>query len=439
MATTKMDIFPVRKKYLPFAVPDTDESELNEVMDTIRSGWLTTGPKTKRFENEFAAAVSAKHAVAVNSCTAAMHLALESIGLRPGDEVITTPYTFAATAEVIRYFDARPVFVDIDPPTFNIDASRIKGAITCHTRAILPVHIAGLAADLGAIHEIAKQHGLPVIDDAAHAFPAKYNGKMIGSLSTATCFSFYATKTLSTGEGGMICTDDEKLADRCRIMSLHGISRDAWARYTEEGNWYYEISAPGFKYNMTDLAASLGLAQLAKAQHMWSRRQMIARCYNNAFGEIPELEIPIDHDKCQHAWHLYILRLRPEQLTIDRSRFIAELKKRNIGTSVHFIPLHVHPYYRDTYGYLPEDFHNAYHEFQRAISLPIYSKMTGVDVDDVIDAVISLVSVFRSRKVFAFPSPSSLRLENHKAAVVEGSKIDTFIAPGGSGRARGDQ
>ena len=401
-------IFPIRNKFLPFAVPDTDESELNEVIDTVRSGWLTTGPKTKRFESEFAAAVGAKHAVAVNSCTAAMHLALESIGLRRGDEVITTPYTFAATAEVIRYFDARPVFIDIDPGTLHIDPSRIERAITRRTRAILPVHIAGLPVDLGALHEVAKQHGLPVIEDAAHAFPAKYNGKMIGSLSTVTCFSFYATKTLATGEGGMICTEDEKLADRCRIMSLHGISRDAWARYTEEGNWYYEISAPGFKYNMTDLAASLGLAQLGKAQRMWSRRREIARCYNNAFGEVPELEIPIDHNQCQHAWHLYILRLRLDHLTIDRSRFITELKKRNIGTSVHFIPLHIHPYYRDTYSYLPEDFHIAYQEYQRVISLPIYSKMTQSDVDDVIDAVTSVVNVFRTRKVFAVTSPSSI-------------------------------
>ena len=439
MATMNMGYFPVRKKFLPFAVPDTDDSELNEVMDTIRSGWLTTGPKTKRFEKEFAAAVGAKHAVAVNSCTAAMHLALEAVGLRPGDEVITTPYTFAATAEVIRYFDARPVFVDINPRTFNIDTNRIKAAITCHTRAIIPVHIAGLPADLGAIHEIAQQHDLPVIEDAAHAFPARYNGKMIGSISTATCFSFYATKTLCTGEGGMICTNDEKLAERCRIMSLHGISRDAWARYTEEGKWYYEISAPGFKYNMTDLAASLGLAQLAKAQHMWSRRQMIARCYNNAFGEIPGLEIPMDPGQCQHAWHLYILRLRLDELTIDRSQFIAELKKRNIGASVHFIPLHLHPYYRDTYGYAPEDFPVAFQEYQRAISLPIYSRMTGFDADDVIDAVTSIVTTFRTRKVYAVTLPSFFHLENPKAGVVEERKIDANLEPAGTGQRSSDQ
>lgn len=431
--------FPIRKTFLPFAVPDTDEAEINEVIDTVRSGWLTTGPKTRRFESEFAEEVGAKHAVAVNSCTAAMHLALDSIGVSRGDEVITTPYTFAATAEVIRYFDARPVFVDVDPRTLNIDAGRIKRAITSRTRAILPVHIAGLPVDLGTIHEIADQHGLPVVEDAAHAFPAKYNGQKIGSLSTATCFSFYATKTLTTGEGGMICTNDDELEDRCRIMALHGISRDAWARYTSTGNWYYEITSPGFKYNMTDLAASLGLAQLGKAHHMWSRRQMLARHYNNAFGEIPELEIPADDNQCQHAWHLYILRLRLDKLTADRSRFIAELKKRNIGTSVHFIPLHLHPYYRETYGYVPEDFPVAFHEYERAISLPIYSKMTDGDVNDVIDSVTSLVCLFRTRKVFAVASPAFLRPENPNVRHVGKRKIDTCIERTGAGRPGCDQ
>ncbi len=389
----------VRKGFLPFAAAETDETELAEVMDTIRSGWLTTGPKTRRFEGEFAAAVGARHAVAVNSCTAAMHLALECIGLRSGDEVITTPYTFAATAEVIRYFDARPVFVDVDPRTLHLEPERIDDAITCRTRAILPVHIAGLPVDLDAIREVANQHGIPVIEDAAHAFPAKYHGKMIGALSTVTCFSFYATKTLTTGEGGMICTEEETLADRCRIMALHGISRDAWNRYTAEGNWYYEIRAPGFKYNMTDVAASLGLAQLCKAERMWARRRMIARRYNEAFGEMPELETPADHPECQHAWQLYMVRLNLDRLTIDRSQFITELKQCRIGTSVHFIPLHIHPYYRETYGYTPEDFPVALREYQREISLPIYSKMSDEDVGDVIDAVCQVVAKFRARNI----------------------------------------
>lgn len=388
----------VRQRFLPFAVPDVDETELQQITDTICSGWLTTGPKTQQFEREFASAVGAQHAVAVNSCTAAMHLALEAIGLRPGDEVITTPYTFAATAEVIRYFDATPVFVDIEPHTFHLDPGRLERAINRRTRAVIPVHMAGLPVDLDGISSVANEHGLAVIEDAAHAFPARYHEKMIGSVSEFTCFSFYATKTLTTGEGGMICTDDRMLADRCRIMALHGISHDAWARYTAAGHWYYEIVAPGFKYNMTDIAASLGLAQLRKSVRMWERRSAIAAAYNEAFRQIQELETPVERAGCQHAWHLYMLRLRLHQLTIDRSEFLAELKRRNIGVSVHFIPLHIHPYYRSTYGYRPEDFPIALREYQREISLPIYSAMTDDDVADVIQTVLSIVSEFRVRK-----------------------------------------
>lgn len=388
----------VRQRFLPFAVPDVDETELQQITDTICSGWLTTGPKTQQFEREFASAVGAQHAVAVNSCTAAMHLALEAIGLRPGDEVITTPYTFAATAEVIRYFDATPVFVDIEPHTFHLDPGRLERAINRRTRAVIPVHMAGLPVDLDGISSVANEHGLAVIEDAAHAFPARYHDKMIGSVSEFTCFSFYATKTLTTGEGGMICTDDRMLADRCRIMALHGISHDAWARYTAAGHWYYEIVAPGFKYNMTDIAASLGLAQLRKSVRMWERRSAIAAAYNEAFRQIQELETPVERAGCQHAWHLYMLRLRLDQLTIDRPEFLTELKRRNIGVSVHFIPLHIHPYYRSTYGYRPEDFPIALREYQREISLPIYSAMTDDDVADVIQTVLSIVSEFRVRK-----------------------------------------
>ena len=238
----------------------------------------------------------------------------------------------------------------------------------------MPIHIAGLPADLDAIHEVARRHGLPVIEDAAHAFPTKYKGRMVGSLSDFTCFSFYATKTLTTGEGGMICTEDDALAERCRIMALHGISKDAWKRYTAEGSWYYEIVAPGYKYNMTDIAAAMGLAQLHKAERMWRRRQEIAAQFNQAFGGLPQLQIPHDRADCQHAWHLYTLRLNLEHLIIDRAQFIEELKERNIGASVHFIPLHIHPYYRDKYGYRPDDFPVAYREYQRLISLAIYSR-----------------------------------------------------------------
>jgi len=384
----------MRKTFLPFALPDLDDTELEQIKEALEAGWITTGPKVRQFEAEFASSVGAKHGVAVNSATAAMHLALEAIALNRDDEVITTPYTFAATAEVVRYFDAKPVFIDIDPNSLNIDPSLVEQAVTKATKAIIPVHIAGLPADMDPIYEIAGRYALTVIEDAAHAFPTKYKGRMVGSLSDFTCFSFYATKTIATGEGGMICTDNDAWADRCRIMSLHGISKDAWKRYTAEGSWYYEIVAPGFKYNMTDIAGAMGLAQLRKAERMWLRRQEIAQGYNSAFRSRPELQVPYDRDDCQHAWHLYILRLNLQQLKVDRAQFIEKLKARNVGCSVHFIPLHIHPYYRDKYGYKPEDYPVSYGEYMRAISLPIYSKMSDQDVQDVTEAVLDITSSY---------------------------------------------
>ena len=389
----------MREHFLPFALPDIGEEEFDEIKDSVMTGWITTGPKTRRFEAEFAEFVNAKHAIAVNSCTAAMHLALDAIGLQSGDEVITTPYTFAATAEVIRYFDARPVFVDIRADDFNIDPAQIEDAITNRTRAIIPVHIAGLSADLNAIYDIAERRHLAVIEDAAHAFPATYHGKKIGAAPDrnqhqfphAVAFSFYATKTITTAEGGMLVTDNEEIADRVRIMALHGISKDAWKRYTAEGSWYYEIIAPGFKYNMTDIAAGMGLAQLKKAERMWLRRTEIARQYDQALQSFPELQTPIDSQYHQHAWHLYMLRLNLDLLSIDRADFIRELKQRNIGSSVHFIPLHLHPYYRQQYNYRPEDFPVAYQQYLREVSLPIFSKMTDQDVKDVITAVGDII------------------------------------------------
>jgi len=423
-----------REKFLPFSLPDIGDEEVAAVEEVLRSGWITTGPKVRQFEKEFAEYIGAKHAVAVNSCTAAMHLALEAIGLQRGDLVITTPYTFAATAEVIRYFDAIPVFVDIEPETLNIDTEQLAEAVEALVRdgrrrtrdarkwlppalrekanevgklkAILPVHIAGHPCNLEAIYAIAAEYGLAVIEDAAHALPTKYRGHLIGSSSLRnsvapqksfphlTCFSFYATKTLTTGEGGMIVTDDEELAERCRIMSLHGISRDAWKRYTAEGSWYYEIIAPGYKYNLTDIAAAIGLVQLRKLERMWGRRKEIAERYTEAFSQFPELEPPTVRAEAEHSWHLYILRLNLERLKISRNQFIEELRARNIGTSVHFIPLHLHPYYRETYGYKPEDFPVAYREYQRVISLPIYSKMSDQDVEDVINAICDVVEQF---------------------------------------------
>jgi dTDP-4-amino-4,6-dideoxygalactose transaminase len=395
----------MRSSFLPFALPDTDDTELEQIKECLELGWITTGPKTKEFEKQFAQVVGAKHAIAVNSCTAAMHLSLEAIGLQPGDEVITSPYTFAATTEVIRYFDAVPVFVDVNPGCLNISPQAIEAAITSRTKAIMPIHIAGLPAEMNTIRDIALRHNLAVIEDAAHAFPCAYQGRQIGSplfplgtnIPHLTCFSFYATKTITTGEGGMICTDDDELADRCRIMALHGISRDAWKRYTAEGTWYYEIIAPGYKYNLTDIASGMGIAQLVKAERMWQRRKEIAHKYQQVFSRFPSLQVPSDRQDCSHAWHLYILRLNSDWFEIDRAQFMDELKKRNIGASVHFIPLHLHPYYRDKYGYQPSDFPISYGEFLRTVSLPIYSKMSNSDVDDVIAAVLDIVTLFATK------------------------------------------
>lgn len=380
----------MRETFLPFAKPDVDKREIDAVSEVISSGWLTTGPNTRKFEAAFAEYLGVKHAIAVNSATAAMHLALEASGLNAGDEVITSTMTFAATAEVVRYFNARPVLVDIDAATFNINTDLIEAAVSPRTKAIIPVHVGGQSADLAPIHRLAQKHGLTVIEDAAHALPTYYKGQLIGTLSDFSAFSFYATKTLATGEGGMVTTNNDDWAERVRVMSLHGISKDAWKRYTAEGSWYYEIIAPGFKYNMTDIAAAMGLVQLSKLEQMNHRRCEIAERYDAAFAKHPALEPPTRIDYSTHPYHLYILRLNLDRLTIDRNTFISKLREANIGTSVHWIPLHMHPYYRDTYGYQPEDFPVAYHAYQRIISLPIYSVMSDTDIDDVIGTVTRL-------------------------------------------------
>ncbi len=364
-------------------------------MDTLRSGWLTTGPKTKRFEREFAERVSAPHALAVNSATAAMHLALDAVGLQPDDEVIVPVYTFTATAEVVVYFRARPVFADVDPATCNLDPAQLEKRITPRTRAIMVVHIAGLPAEMDTIHAIARAHNLPVIEDAAHAFPAKYKGRMIGSIGDLTAFSFYATKTLSTGEGGMLTTANPEYAERAMIMALHGISHDAWKRYSAEGSWYYEVLRAGYKYNMTDLAAAIGLHQLARSKWLLERRRAIAQRYTEAFSHLPEIETPPNPAHVEHAWHLYMLRLRLERLTITRDAFIQALTKAQIGSSVHFIPLHLHPFYRNTYHLVADDFPAALHAYRRTISLPIYPGMTDEDVEDVIAAIEQIIGVHK--------------------------------------------
>ena len=384
----------MRERFLPFALPDTDEAEVSAVSEVIRSGWLTTGKEVRAFEASFAKYVGAKHAIALNSCTAAMHLALEFLGIKPGDKVLTTPYTFAATAEVIRYMGAHPVFADVRADTLNLDMERVAEVIEREKpAAIMPVHIAGGACEMDRLHELAGD--IPIIEDAAHALPTRVGDRLVGALSRFTCFSFYATKTLSTGEGGMLTTDDDAAADRCRMMSLHGISRDAWKRYTAEGTWAYEIIAPGYKYNLTDMAGAIGRVQLGKLETMWRRRQDIAHRYDAAFGGRSELQIPA-RTADQHAWHLYMLRVDNAQLRGGRDAVIEELKKRNLGTSVHFIPLHHHPYYRETYGYKPEDFPVATREFRREVSLPIYSKMSDGDVGDVIAGVLEVVDALRA-------------------------------------------
>ncbi|MDH3469672.1 MAG: DegT/DnrJ/EryC1/StrS family aminotransferase, partial [Gammaproteobacteria bacterium] len=380
--------------FLPFALPDIGEPEIEEVCDSLRSGWLTTGPKAKQFESDFAAFISVKHAMAVNSATSGLHLALEAIGVGPGDKVLTTVNTFTASAEVIRYLGADPVFVDIDAETLNIDVGKAREILTAEpkAKAIMPVHVAGQACDMDGIADLADSYDLKVVEDAAHALPTTYKGKTIGSLSDATVFSFYVTKTIATGEGGMVVTNDEEIAARIRTMRLHGISKDAFDRYSSERpSWYYEVVAPGFKYNMPDIAAAIGIHQLRKVREMRGRRLEIADMYRAAFRDLPitlpTQVIPTD----EHSWHLFVIQLNLDEITIDRDRFIELMSEEKIGTSVHFIPLHMQPYWRDKYRLVPEDFPVASGVFQRIVSLPIYSKMSDTDVGRVVKAVRKII------------------------------------------------
>ena len=383
-----------RNGYLPFAPPLIGEEEIAEVVDTLRSDWITTGPKVARFEAEFAAAVSARGAVALSSCTAGLHTALVVSGIGPGDEVITTPLTFAATVNVIEHVGARPVLVDVEPDTLTIDPARIAAAITSHTKAIIPVHYAGHPAEMDPIRELARAYRLLVLEDAAHALPASYRGCRIGSTPNPVAFSFYATKNLTTAEGGMLTAEPDILA-RARTLSLHGMSRDAATRYQAGGHWAYEVLAPGFKYNMTDIQGALGLWQLRKLNRFQERRREVVAAYQAAFAADEAFELPVERPWVEHAWHLYVLRLRPELLRIGRDRFIEELAARNIGTSVHFIPIHLHPYYRDKYGYGATAFPVAYDSFQRMVSLPLNPRLSDRDVADVIDAVLDVVRTYR--------------------------------------------
>ncbi len=406
----------MRKTFLPFSPPLIGEEEIAEVVDTLRSDWITTGPKVKRFEREFAETVGAPAALAVNSCTAALHLALMSLGIGKGDAVITTPMTFCSTAHVIEHAGARPVLVDVEPDTLNLDpvlvqkAAETLAASGQRLKAIIPVHLYGHPCDMDALLAIARKYRLAIIEDAAHALPATYRGHTIGSLwkdagvPVLTCFSFYATKNLTTAEGGML-TGAPELIDDARIWSLHGMSRDAWNRYSAEGSWFYEVVRAGFKYNMTDIQAAIGIHQLRRLPAMHARRREIVETYNTEFRQMPEFEVPCEHSYAGHAWHLYVLRLNVDQLGISRNELIRELSARNIGTSVHFIPMHFHPYYRDKYGFARDDFPVAAREFDRIVSLPLSPRMTDDDVRDVLEAVKDIAfQQHGSKRVYAAAS-----------------------------------
>ena len=376
---------------VPFHRASLGEQEIQAVSDVLRSGWLTMGAKTFEFEKKFAEYIGAKHAIAVCSCTAALHLSLEAIGLQAGDEVLLPTTTFTATAEVITYFGARPVFVDIDPRTMNINPRDTERRITPRTRAIIPVHFAGQPCEMSALHDLAGNHKLHIVEDAAHALPSIYQNQRVGTLSELTAFSFYATKTLTTGEGGMITTNDDAYATRMQLMRLHGISRDAWNRYGAGGSWYYEVHEAGYKYNLTDLQSAIGIVQLAKCEEMNHARHRIAERYSRAFATLKALEIPEVLLDRQSSCHLYVLRLRLENLTIDRNSFMNELEHRGVTASVHFIPLHLQPYYQKKFGYRSGDLPEAEHEYVRCLSLPIYPGMSDEEIDYVIHAVSDVV------------------------------------------------
>lgn len=376
---------PTRAKFLPYSLPFIGEEEIAEVVDTLRSGWLTTGPKTKRFEQEFADFVGVGHAVAVNSATAGLEASLAALGVGPGDEVIVPSMTFCATANVVVHLGAKPVLVD-SREDFNVDPQAIAAAVSPRTRAIIPVHFGGQPADMDEITAVARQHDLAVVEDAAHAVGVSYRGRQVGTIGRTAAFSFYATKNLTTGEGGMITLNDDALAERLRSLVLHGMSRDAWKRYAKPNAWHYDVTDAGYKMNMTDVQAALGLHQLRRLPHFNARRAEIAARYTEALADLP-LRLPLRHADREHNWHLYVVRLDLSRLTIGRDAFMEAMTERRIGTSVHFIPVHMHSYYRDRFAYAPEDLPVCARLFGEIVSLPLYPAMTNDDVDDVIDAV----------------------------------------------------
>jgi dTDP-4-amino-4,6-dideoxygalactose transaminase len=431
---------PIRQSFLPYASPSIGDEEIAEVVDSLRSGWITAGPKVKRFQSDFAEYVDSRHAIAVNSCTAGLHIALTALGIGPGDEVIVPTLTFCSTANVVVHLGARPVLVDVGED-FNVTAEAIEAAITPRTKAIIPVHYSGQACDLETIYALAARHNLPVVEDAAHAVGATYHGHKIGSdalplslvgrggqgvrvatplaategqdetgsdalplplvgrggrgVRVVTVFSFYAIKNMTTGEGGMITTADETLVEPMRLLTLHGMSRDSWKRYTSAGSWYYEVVLPGYKDNMTDIQAALGIHQLRRLDDFITTRQRYAGLYDQAFADLPEVETPVVRSDRNHVYHLYVIRLQLDRLAIDRAQFIEALKAQDIGTSVHFIPVHLHPFYQERFGYRRGDLPQAEAIYDRIVSLPLYPRMTEADVVDVIQAVRHIVTTNR--------------------------------------------
>ena len=387
--------------FIAFHRPSIGEEEIAEVSRVLRSGWLTTGPKAAQFESEFAASVGSPHALAVNSGTAALHVALAALGVGPGDEVITTPLTFCATVNVILQVGATPVFADVGPDG-NLDMESVEAHITPRTRAIIPVHLGGLPCDLDAIWSLAARHNLFVIEDAAHAVSAHHRGAPIGSgRSDAVAFSFYATKSLTTGEGGMVTTPRADLEKAMRVLCLHGISKDAWNRYSENGNWYYEVVACGFKYNLSDVQAAIGIHQLRKQEEFRAARARIAAVYREAFDGVAELENPLENQHCRHAWHLFLLRLNLETVEIDRSQFMRELHHKGIGASVHFIPVPLHPYFRGAAGQPPNQCPRAMELYPRLVSLPIYPALREEEAQYVANSVRDIARSFgRTKSVF---------------------------------------
>lgn len=390
-----MSNFARREKFIPYNLPDISELEINEVVDTLKSGWLAKGPRTNEFENQFADYLGAKHAIAMNSCTAALHVALLTQGIGAGDEVITTPMTFASTANTVIHTGATPVFADIDYQSCCIDPDEIEKKITPRTKAIVPVHYSGQVCNLDRIYEIADKHGLFVSEDAAHALWSRYKGRLIGNgLKGAASYSFYATKNLCTGDGGMLVTDDDEIDRKARIFCGQGMSKNAWNRYAKGGTWKYDICEPGYKYNMFDIQAALGLKQLERLEEMQTARLKIAAKYQEAFAKIDGVEPPSVPEYATHCWHLYVLRIVPELLTIDRDQFIVELNERNVGTSVHFIPVTYMSAYTERYGFKEGDFPNSEKHYNRLISLPLYPTMTDEEVQYVIDAVKDIVEKY---------------------------------------------